>query len=95
MIDFSWIYRICFMVTLHPSLSEGFFQVAPHLSSQGLGGPCSRPTATQKIWYRREANPGPLGIQPETLTTRPQRRSIFPILFVLDKLMKVTHLIGY
>jgi hypothetical protein len=27
-----------------------FFQVAPHLSSQGLSGPRSRPTATQKIW---------------------------------------------
>jgi hypothetical protein len=26
------------------------FQVAPHLSSQGLSGPCSRSTATQKIW---------------------------------------------
>jgi hypothetical protein len=27
-----------------------FFQVDPHLSSQGLSGPRSRPTATQKIW---------------------------------------------
>jgi hypothetical protein len=27
-----------------------FFQVAPHLSSQGLSEPRSRPTATQKIW---------------------------------------------
>jgi hypothetical protein len=27
-----------------------FFQVAPHLSSQGLSGPRSRPTATQKMW---------------------------------------------
>jgi hypothetical protein len=27
-----------------------FFQVAPHLYSQGLRGPRSRPTATQKIW---------------------------------------------
>jgi hypothetical protein len=27
-----------------------FLQVAPYLSSQGLGGPRSRPTATQKIW---------------------------------------------
>jgi hypothetical protein len=26
------------------------FQVAPHLSSQGLSGPRSRITATQKIW---------------------------------------------
>jgi hypothetical protein len=27
-----------------------FFQVAPHLSSQGLSEPRSRPTATHKIW---------------------------------------------
>jgi hypothetical protein len=27
-----------------------FFQVAPHLSSQELSGPRSRPTATLKIW---------------------------------------------
>jgi hypothetical protein len=27
-----------------------FFQVAPHLSSQGLSGPRSRPTVMQKIW---------------------------------------------
>jgi hypothetical protein len=27
-----------------------FFQVAPHLCPQGLSGPRSRPTATQKIW---------------------------------------------
>jgi hypothetical protein len=27
-----------------------FFQVAPHLSSQGLSGRRSRRTATQKIW---------------------------------------------
>jgi hypothetical protein len=26
------------------------FQVAPHLSSQGLSGSRSRPTAIQKIW---------------------------------------------
>jgi hypothetical protein len=40
-----------------------------------LSGPRSRPTATQKIWFHRKSNPGPLGLQPETLTTRPQRRS--------------------
>jgi hypothetical protein len=45
-----------------------FFQVAPHLSSQGLNGSRSRSTATHKIWQRRESNQGPL-------TTRPQRRS--------------------
>jgi hypothetical protein len=38
-----------------------FFQVAPHLSSQGLSGPRSIPTASQKIWQRLESNPGPLG----------------------------------
>jgi hypothetical protein len=27
-----------------------FFQAAPHLSSQGLSGLRSRPTATQKMW---------------------------------------------
>jgi hypothetical protein len=37
-----------------------FFQVAPHLSSQGLSEPRSRPIATQKIWQCREPNPGPL-----------------------------------
>jgi hypothetical protein len=50
-----------------------FFQVAPHLSSQGLSGPRFRPTATQKIWQRQESNPGPLVLQPRSLTTRPQR----------------------
>jgi hypothetical protein len=53
-----------------------FFQVAPHLSSQGLSEPHSRSTATQKIWQHRESkNPGPLGLQPGNLTTRPQRWS--------------------
>jgi hypothetical protein len=42
-----------------------FFQVTPHLSSQGLSGPRSRPTATQKIWQGRKWNPGPLGLQPD------------------------------
>jgi hypothetical protein len=51
------------------------FQVALHLPSQGLSGPRSRFTATQKIWQRRESNPGPLGLQPGSLTTRPQMRS--------------------
>jgi hypothetical protein len=41
-----------------------------------LSGPRSRHTICQKIWRRRESNPGPLGLQPETLTTRPQRRSL-------------------
>jgi hypothetical protein len=49
-----------------------FSQVAPQLYSRvltRLSGPRSRPTASQKIWKRRESNPGPL-------TTRPQRRSV-------------------
>ena len=40
-----------------------------------LSGPRSRPPTTQKIWQRRESKPRPLYLQPETLTTRPQRRS--------------------
>jgi hypothetical protein len=36
----------------------------------------SRPTSTQKMWYRREWKPGPLSLQAGTLTTRQQRRSI-------------------
>jgi hypothetical protein len=51
-----------------------FFQVAPHLSSQRLSTPRSRPIATQKIWQRRELDPGPLGLQPGNVTNRPQRR---------------------
>jgi hypothetical protein len=43
------------------------FQVSPHLCSQGLSGPRSIPTATQKIWQRRESNPGPLCLQLGTL----------------------------
>jgi hypothetical protein len=31
--------------------------------------------ASQKIWQRRESNPGPVGLQPGLVTTRPQRRS--------------------
>jgi hypothetical protein len=47
------------------------FKVAPHLSSQGLSGSRSRPTATRKTWQRWESNPGFLVLQPGTLTTRP------------------------
>jgi hypothetical protein len=35
------------LISVEPLL---FFQVAPHLLSQGLSGPRSRPTTTQKIW---------------------------------------------
>ena len=41
-----------------------------------LSGPRSRPTTTQKVWQRRESNRRPLYLQPETLTTRPERRSL-------------------
>jgi hypothetical protein len=51
-----------------------FFQVAPHLSLQGLRGPRFRPTPTQKVWERRESNPGPLGQQPGTVTTTHTRK---------------------
>jgi hypothetical protein len=53
-----------------------FFQVARHLSSQVLSGSRSRPTSTQKIWERRKSNPGPLGLQPGTVTTGPQKWSV-------------------
>jgi hypothetical protein len=52
-----------------------YFQAAPHLSSQGLSGHRYNPTGIQKIWKRRESNPGPLSLQPGTLSTRPQRWS--------------------
>jgi hypothetical protein len=40
-----------------------------------LIGFCSRSAATQRIWKPRESNPRPLDLLPETVTTRPQRRS--------------------
>jgi hypothetical protein len=45
-----------------------FFQVASSVVITRLSGPCSRSNTSQKIWYRRKSNPGPL-------TYRPQRRS--------------------
>jgi hypothetical protein len=42
-----------------------FFQVAPQLYSRvltRLSGPRSRPTASQKIWKRRESNLEPLDL---------------------------------
>jgi hypothetical protein len=50
-----------------------FFQVAPHLSSQEPSGLRSRPTAIQKNLVAVGIEPGPLGLQPRSLTTRPQR----------------------
>jgi hypothetical protein len=42
---------VCYKKTNSFALSPLlFFQVAPHLSSQGLSGTRFRPTATQKIW---------------------------------------------
>jgi hypothetical protein len=72
-------------------------QVAPHLYSC-LSGPRSRPTTSQKIWWRQESNPGPLDLWPETLTTRPQRRSVsfqilllFPLPLDRSKIIPVLH----
>jgi hypothetical protein len=39
-----------------------FFQVAPHLSSQGPSGPRSRPTATQKNLVAPGIEPGTSGL---------------------------------
>ena len=52
-----------------------FYPSSSSIDLTRLSGPRSRPPTTQKIWQRRESNPGPLHLQPETLTTRPQRRS--------------------
>ena len=52
-----------------------FYSSSSSIDLTRLSGPRSRPTTTQKIWQRRESNPRPLYLQPETLTTRPQRRS--------------------
>jgi hypothetical protein len=50
-----------------------------------LSGPSSRQTATQKIWQRRESNPG-------TLAIKPQRRSIsFPLFLKCSHSLSVSH----
>ena len=54
-----------------------FYSSSSSIDLTRLSGPRSRPTTTQKIWQRRESNPRPLYLQPETLTARPQRRSFF------------------
>jgi hypothetical protein len=48
-----------------------------------LSGPRSRSTTAQKIWQDPESNPGPVGLQPGTLTTRPQRRSRFKVIHII------------
>ena len=53
-----------------------FYSSSSSIDLTRLSGPRSRPTTTQKIWQRRESNPKTLYLQPETLTTRPQRRSL-------------------
>jgi hypothetical protein len=58
--------------------SRYFYSSSPHLSSRGLSGPRSRPTATQNVSQHWESNPIRLGLQPGSLTTRPQRRSSYP-----------------
>jgi hypothetical protein len=45
-----------------------FFQVAPHLSSQGLSGPRSRPTATQKNLVAPGIEPGTAAVQTSNVT---------------------------
>ena len=60
-----------------------FYSSSSSIDLTRLSGPRSRPTTTQKIWQRRESNPRPLYLQPETLTTRPQRRSIIHLHFVI------------
>jgi hypothetical protein len=45
------------------------FQVAPHLSSQGLSGPRSRPTATQKNLVAPGIKPGTTGLAAFSLIT--------------------------
>jgi hypothetical protein len=52
-----------------------------------LSGPRSRPAASQKIWKSRESNPLPLDLQPETLTTRPQRFTVIVIVKVKGKVV--------
>jgi hypothetical protein len=52
-----------------------FLSNSPLLILTTLSGPHSRPTTTKKIWQCQESKPGPLGLYPVTLTTRPQRRS--------------------
>jgi hypothetical protein len=53
-----------------------FFQVAPHLSSWGWVDPVPDPQLLRKIWWHRELNQEPLGLQPGTPTTRPHTRSM-------------------
>ena len=52
-----------------------FYSSSSSIDLTRLSGPRYRPTTTQKIWQHRESNPRPLYLQPETVTTRPQRRS--------------------
>ena len=54
-----------------------FYSSSSSIDLTRLSGPRSSPTTTQKIWQCRESNPRPLYLQPETLTTRPQRRSSY------------------
>jgi hypothetical protein len=47
-VNLSFLDRSCYF-------SSTFFLIYPH---KGLSGPRSRPTATQKIWWHWESNPG-------------------------------------
>jgi hypothetical protein len=65
-------------------LQSRFYKPEPllfHSSSStviltNLSGPRSALIASQKIWQRRETNPGPLGVWPGARTIRPLRRSL-------------------
>jgi hypothetical protein len=59
-----------------PVVNLGFVVRSSSVVLTWLRGPRSRPAASQEMWKRRESNPGPLDLRPETLTTRPQRRSL-------------------
>ena len=55
--------NLCFL-DLEPLLC---YSSSSSIDLTRLSGPRSRRTTTQKIWQRRESNPGPLYLQPETL----------------------------
>ena len=72
------------LISVFQTGAATFYSSSSSIDLTRLSEPHSRPTNTQKIWQRRESNPRPLYLQPETLTTRPQRQSImiqtqFPI----------------
>ena len=63
------------LISVFQTGAATYYSSSSSIDLMRLSGPRSRPTTTQKIWQLRESNPRPLYLQPETLTTRPQRRS--------------------